>query len=140
MLFGTYLPKISNMNLLRICIAVAAVGALLLWWNPVTAIGLAGLVLLGFAQAPLFPVLVSETPRYIGIAHSQNAVGFQVAGAGLGVAGLPGIAGVLATVLGLEIVSPFVLVSLVVLFILHEVRVAYHTTHPLVREVVGAAD
>ena len=55
MLFGTYLPKISNVNLLRICIAVAALGALLLWWNPVTAIGLVGLVLLGFSQAPIFP-------------------------------------------------------------------------------------
>ncbi|HLU08360.1 MAG TPA: MFS transporter, partial [Oceanobacillus sp.] len=89
MLFGTYLPKISNVNLLRICIIASGFGALLLWWNPVTAVGLIGLVLLGFGQAPIFPVLVSETPRYIGAAHSQNAVGFQVAGAGLGVAGLP---------------------------------------------------
>lgn len=140
MLFGTYLPKISNVNLLRICITVAALGALLLWWNPVTAIGLAGLVLLGFAQAPLFPVLVSETPRYIGVAHSQNAVGFQVAGAGLGVAGLPSLAGILATAVGLEVVSPYVLVALVLLFVLHEGRVAYHTTHPMVREAYSTGD
>jgi fucose permease len=140
MLFGTYLPRISNANLLRICIAVAGLGALLLWWNPLTVVGLVGLVLLGFAQAPIFPVLVSETPRYIGVAHSQNAVGFQVAGAGLGVAGLPGLAGVLAASFGLEAVSPFVLAGLALLFVLHEIRIAYHAAHPLVREAYGVAD
>jgi fucose permease len=140
MLFGTYLPKISNANLLRICIAVAIVGALLLWWNPLPAVGFVGLVLLGFAQAPIFPVLVSETPRYIGVGHSQNAIGFQVSGAGLGIAGLPSFAGVLAAAVGLEVISPFVLAGLVALFILHEFRIAYHAAHPLVREAFSAGD
>jgi fucose permease len=140
MFFGTYMPKVSVLTLVRSCMAAAGVGALLLWWNPAMAVGLAGLVLLGFAQAPLFPVLISETPKYLGGLHSQNAIGFQVAGAGVGIAALPGLAGLLAAGLGLEIVGPFIVVSLVLLFIVHELRVSYGAVRPGLRQSVSTGD
>jgi fucose permease len=140
MLFGIYMPRISNTVLVRLCIIGAGVGGVMLWWNPITAVGLAGLVMFGFFQAPLFPILISETPKHVGLAHAQNSIGFQVAGAGLGIALLPGLIGVFASRLGLEIVSPALLVLVMLLFILHEVRIAYSAAHPHMRESMSAAD
>ena len=140
MFFGTYMPKVSVLTLLRGCMIAAGAGAVLLWWNPSTVVGLIGLVVLGFAQAPLFPVLISETPRFLGAAHSQNAIGFQVAGAGLGIAALPGLAGLIAAQVGLEVVPPFVVVSLVLLFIVHELRVSYGVVGAELRESPSVGD
>jgi fucose permease len=140
MLFGIYMPRLSNATLVRLCIIGTGIGGVLLWWNPSTLVGLVGLVLFGFFQAPLFPILISETPKHVGMAHAQNTIGFQVAGAGLGIAVLPGLIGVFASGLGLEVVSPALLVLVVLLFVLHEVRINYSAAHPVVRESMSAAD
>jgi len=76
--------------------------------------------LIGFSLAPLFPSLISITPRRVGAAHAANTIGFQVAAGGVGVALLPGFAGVLAESLGLEIVGPFLFAASIVLLLLHE--------------------
>jgi fucose permease len=105
----------------------AIVGAFLLWWNPEAWVGFAGLTILGFAQAPLFPVLVSETPRRVGAHNAPNAVGFQVAFAGLGIAILPSLAGVLAQNISLDTIPVFIFVAAIFVFILHEMSVAQGT-------------
>ncbi len=140
MLFGIYMPKVSNSVLVRACLIGVAIGGVLLWWNPTAAVGQVGLVIFGFSQAPLFPILISETPKHVGLRHAQNAIGFQVAGAGLGIALLPSLLGVFASRLGLEIISPALLILVVLLFILQEVRTSYSTAHPVARESMSAAD
>lgn len=59
-------------------------------------IAVTGLMLMGFGMAPLFPLLMSLTPRRLSTATSVHAVGFQVSAAVLGGAALPSIAGVIA--------------------------------------------
>jgi fucose permease len=52
--------------------------------------------LLGFAAAPIFPALIGATPERVGPGHTANVVGFQVAAAALGQAGLPALVGFVA--------------------------------------------
>jgi fucose permease len=126
--FGAIITRLKQITLLRACMGVAAVAALLLWWNPVDWLGFVGLIVLGFSQAPLFPVLISATPARVGVQNAPNAIGFQVAGAGLGVALLPGFAGILVTsiqpgVERLDVIPPFIFFAAVLMIILHEVSI-----------------
>jgi fucose permease len=86
-------------------------------------VGFFGLILLGFAQAPLFPVLISNTPRRVGASSAADAIGFQIAGAGVGIAALPALAGVLANNINIEIVPVFIVVCAVLMIILHEISI-----------------
>ncbi|MDQ3443537.1 MAG: MFS transporter [Chloroflexota bacterium] len=56
----------------------------------------AGLLVFGFAMAPLFPTLMSLTPSRLGSNVALHAIGFQVSGAVLGGATIPTFAGILA--------------------------------------------
>ncbi|MBE2267244.1 MAG: MFS transporter [Anaerolinea sp.] len=113
MIFGTLLKGFSYRVLIG-CIVAALIGALLFWWNPVAELGYLGLIILGFSQAPIFPLLISNTPRVVGAEYAPNAIGFQVAGAGIGVAIMPGLAGALADSAGITIVPPYIVVVAVI--------------------------
>jgi fucose permease len=122
--FGAIITRVQTLLLLRLCLLGALSGALLLWWNPAAWVGFAGLTLLGFSQAPLFPVLISNTPKRVGALNAPNAIGFQVAGAGVGIAALPALAGILANNISLEIIPPFIVTAGVLMIVLHELSVA----------------
>lgn len=96
-------------------------GALLYWLNPFNGIGgIIGLGVMGFAQAPMFPFLVLNTPLIMGKARASHSIGFQVAGAGLGVAIIPSVAGLLAAQAGLAVIAPFVFVVSLLVFGVYE--------------------
>jgi fucose permease len=97
-------------------VIVGAIGLVI----PINVISFAGLALIGFAQAPIFPLLVSETPKRLGPALATRAIGYQVGAAGFGIATLPGLAGVIAKAWGLEQIGPFILIASLLLFALHE--------------------
>jgi fucose permease len=94
---------------------------------------------MGFAQAPLFPVLILNTPKVIGEERASYAIGFQVAGAGLGVAIVPGIAGILAQTISLEAIPPYLVILSVVIIGLNEVMIARASrgVAPMVSPAVG---
>jgi hypothetical protein len=104
------------------------VGVLLLWLNPLPLLSFLGLALIGFMLAPIFPLLIAQTPARLGAAYATHAIGFQVAAANVGAAGLPGLAGVLARGAGLEILGPFMLLLALLLLVLHEVSVNAQAT------------
>lgn len=122
--FGFVVDRLGVVSSLRGCMLGVMLGSALIWWNMTDLLGFLGLALIGFALAPLFPLLVLYTPKRLGAAHASNAIGFQVAAAGLGLALLPGLAGVLADSLGLESIGPFLLIASVAMFLLHEVIVS----------------
>lgn len=119
--FGAIIAYVNPMLIMRLCMGGMLLGTLLLWWNPVNEIGFFGLTLLGFAEAPLFPILVAATSRRVGKAHAPNAIGFQIAGSGIGIAILPGLAGVLARAYGLHMIMPLVFVICIAMIVLHEI-------------------
>jgi fucose permease len=121
--FGIIADRVNVVNAIRTMILLAILGAALLWWNPIDWVSFGGLALLGFALAPVFPLLISSTPTRLGVADATNAIGFQVGAASFGIAILPGLAGALAQRTSIEIVPPFLLVTTAIMFVLHELAV-----------------
>ncbi len=119
--FGAIMPYLNLTILQRSCMAGTLVGAVLFWWNPSEVVGIAGILIAGFSQAPIFPLFMINTPKILGAARAQYAVGFQVAGAGLGIALLPGLAGIVASRISLEVIAPFLVVTVAILIVISEV-------------------
>ena len=125
-IFGIIADRINVTNAIRSMIALAAGGAALLWWNPTDSVSFAGLAIMGFALAPVFPLLISSTPGRLGVSDATNAIGFQVGAASFGIAILPGLAGALAERTTLEVIPPFLLATSLIMLALHEIAVRGH--------------
>lgn len=121
---------IGSRRLVNLGLMLALIGTLLLWWSPSQGIALLGVALIGFAIAPIFPGMVSSTSYRVGLAHTSNTISMQIAAAGLGGAVLPGLAGVLARNIYLEVIPVFLVVTVTVLFILHTIPVTTAESNP----------
>jgi fucose permease len=117
---GVLVERLGARRLLRSSMVLALVGALLLWLNLLPLLSFVGLALIGFALAPIFPLLIAQTPGRLGAGHATHAIGFQIAAANVGSSLLPALAGMLAQGFGLEIIGPFVLALALLLLLLHE--------------------
>jgi fucose permease len=106
-LAGLIAKKIGANRLVRASLLLALIGVIILWWNPVPIASLIGVGLTGFALAPVFPALVSSTVERVGALHTANTIGIQISAAGLGIAVIPSLVGVLARRISLESVPLF---------------------------------
>ncbi|MGH7358675.1 MAG: MFS transporter, partial [Candidatus Rokuibacteriota bacterium] len=116
---GALTSRVPTGALLRTSLAAAPVGVLVLWTGVGPAAGAAGLLLLGLALAPIFPLLIAATPDRVGAVHATHAIGFQVAAFYVGSAALPGAAGLLAHRFGLDTLGPFLLATAIGLGVLY---------------------
>ena len=114
---GWYAKKIDVRKLIYFSISLALFGVALLLADSSQIITILGVTLSGFAIAPIFPGLVSSTTSRVGFRHQANIIGIQIAAAGLGVAVVPSIAGVLAKIFGLEVIPLYFLSTLVLLLL-----------------------
>ena len=124
LLSGIIVAFVPVRLLLRYSIIAIAIGAALVWLNVTSLLSFLGLSLMGLASAPVFPSLIAATPVRIGEAHTGNAIGFQISAAVLGQSLLPGLVGVLANRVGLEIVGPVLLTASLLLLALYEALTA----------------
>lgn len=131
MVVGSMGERISNTTLMRMATFGAALGALLLWWNPVNGVGFLGLGIIGVSAAPMFATWVAETPRRVGRRHFANSIGFQLGAAGAGGAVLPGIAGLLVKSSGPEVIGPFLLACTIALVMVHEAMLWTEARQPV---------
>jgi fucose permease len=118
-LAGLYTRRVSNHTIVRVSLLLALAGAILLWWNPSQTVSLAGVAIVGFAVAPIFPALVSGTSARVTPRHAANTIGMQISAAGLGGAAIPSLAGVLARNISLEVIPVYLSALLATLFILY---------------------
>ncbi len=121
MIIGVLADRINNIVIIRFALLGALLGAILLWLNLADFFGFIALALIGFSLAPVFPTMIAETPRRVGIRHAANSIGVQIGAAGIGVGVLPGLGGVLAKNIGLEVIGPFLVVVALANFMLHEI-------------------
>jgi fucose permease len=119
-LVGFAARYVRTVPLLRLALAGATVGAVLVWWHPSALLSFLGLALMGFAQAPMYPLSLSEIPGHVGVPHAANAIGFQAAGASLGWSLVPSVVGKVAASQGLEAIGPFMVALAVLTMILRE--------------------
>jgi fucose permease len=116
-LSGFIVERLGPVRMLRLSTGLAVVGASLFAIPAVPPP--IGLGMLGLALAPIFPALMSETPRRVGSDVAAHAVGFQVSAGTLGVAVLPSVAGFVAERVGVAFVATQLLGYVVVLTVLH---------------------
>ena len=114
---GLYARRIADSKLIYLSVSLALIGIGLLLTNSGQLTSILGIGVAGFAIAPIFPGLVSSTASRVGRIHQANTIGMQIAVAGLGVAVVPSIAGVLARNFGLEVI-PLYLLSILALLLL----------------------
>jgi fucose permease len=117
---GALAPRLGPARLLRLGMAGAPAAALLVAASRGGAGTFAGLFALGLLLAPIFPLLIAETPSRVGPRHAAHAIGFQVSAATLGAGVLPALAGRLARETSLEAIGPFLLGTTLLLLVLHE--------------------
>jgi fucose permease len=99
---GFVVERVGNVRLVRYGAVLAAAGAASFASASLPDfVSATGLVVVGFALAPIYPGLMSETPARTGNA-AAHAVGFQVSAAAAGGIGLPALGGFLAETWSLE--------------------------------------
>jgi fucose permease len=110
---GVVVDRLGTVRVLRWSMIGVVIGSALIAVNAAPAISFLGLALVGFAEASIFPSMIAIVPERFGAANAPNIIGFQMGAAGLGYALIPGLAGILAARIGLEVVGPYmVLVGL----------------------------
>jgi fucose permease len=117
---GMISARVGAARLVQVCIIGNLIGGILYTSSslPLTVVGL---MLMGFWMAPLFPLLMTLTPRRLGSAIAVHAVGFQVSAAVLGGAVLPWIAGTWSQRAGLGVIGWVAVGGAACLFLLHGV-------------------
>lgn len=86
--------------------AVSLGGAILVWAGIDAAITVVALPVIGLGLGPIFPALMTLTPPRLGRALAIHAVGWQLAAAGVGGAGLSALLGVVLQTAGLLRLGP----------------------------------
>jgi fucose permease len=118
--FGLLAGRVGAEPILRAAIAATVLGALAMCVADGAGPSVAALALLGFAFAPIYPLMIAATPARVGREFAGHAIGFQVASAYLGAAALPGLGGWLSLRAGLGAIPVLVLAGALVLLALHE--------------------
>jgi len=103
--FGVVGNRLAPSRILGGSMLMSLLGLAILWLD-IFGIGVVGLPIAGLGFAAVFPTLVSLTPARIGRVRSTRSMGFQLAAANLGAAGVPWVLGVLAEERGLEVLGP----------------------------------
>ena len=112
--------KFTDIQLIRMGMAVvlAGIAALLLPLGEASA--LAGLVLIGLGCAPIYPSAIHAAPAHFGADKSQAVIGVQMAGASLGTCLMPPFFGLIAQYVSIRLFPVYLLLSLALMAAAHE--------------------
>lgn len=102
--FGFVADKLSNMSIMRIGMALNAVGVLVL----ATTGSVAGMAMAGLGMAPMFPCLLHESSYRFAPSDLSKLVGYQMAAAGAGGATFALLMGQVLSRVSLEALYPIV--------------------------------
>ncbi len=117
MLCGFIALKVNNRKLIGVGLFTVLLGAVILMLPLPPFAALLGLALVGFGCAPVFPGMISETPKRFGNGLSQAVIGVEMTSAYIGVLILPVFFGFLAARISMALI-PFFLAFLVVIMLI----------------------
>jgi len=100
----------STKGLMYFCVTGAAIGILLIWFVPASAMAAVGFCFIGFSLGPIYPLTVAITPKLVPARLGPSAIGLLVSVSIVGLALFPWVAGVLAQTLGIWTLLPYTLV------------------------------
>lgn len=112
---------LGDRGLVRIGIVTIVVG-LILVAAPVKTnmLVLAGLVVVGFGCAPVYPAIIHATPYNFGRENSQSIIGVQMASAYIGTTFMPPLFGLMASRINISSFPYYILILTVLLFVMSE--------------------
>jgi fucose permease len=117
--FGLVAERIGSRSVLTMGLLGMLAGTVLVALPAPAAVTVAGLVIIGFAAAPIFPLMTLTTADRVGEDHADRAIGLQIGAAGLGAAVIPAGIGRILEVYGVQLLGPTLVVGAVLLFVLH---------------------
>ena len=117
---GFLAMKLSDKFLIRMGVAIIAVGSVLLFVPYHAAFALSGFIISGLGCAPIYPCIIHMTPDVFGKDKSQAMIGVQMAFAYVGFLVMPPLFGVIAEKVSIALLPLYQLVFLVLIFIMHE--------------------
>ena len=106
---GLFAKRIGINKLVNGGLIGALIGAVLLVWNPSETVNLLAVAIIGFSIAPIFPAMMSGTSSRVGDHYAANTIGMQMTATGLGTVVIPGLMGVLARQVSLEVIPVMLL-------------------------------
>lgn len=120
-LAGIIAGRLNDRQLVRVGVVVVMIGIVFIavplsvQWP-----ALAGLVMVGFGCAPIYPSLIHATPATFGADKSQAIIGVQMAAAYVGTTFMPPLFGAVASVTGMWMFALFLLLFTVVMAVMTE--------------------
>lgn len=119
-IFGFLVERFSVDQLLRLCLAGVALGALSFTVSGTPYTSYFGLALMGFCAAPIFPCMISQTVARVGKKYSVHAIGFQMSASVFGAMTLPFLSGLIGGHFGLSFLTiSFLLYALLLFGLFH---------------------
>ena len=107
--------------MIRLGIVTAMAGAvMILIPTGADIVALAGLIVVGFGCAPIYPSVIHSTPHNFGKENSQAIIGIQMASAYVGTTFMPPLFGWVASVTSIALYPVFLLVFGVIMLVMSE--------------------
>ena len=119
-LCGFLTLKLNDAQMVRMGLGLIAMGVVLLLLPLGKTAALAGLLLVGFGCAPIYPSLIHGTPGRFGAENSQAIIGVQMASAYIGNCLMPPLFGAAANHTTIAIFPYYLLVILILMGAMHE--------------------
>jgi len=117
LIFGWLAQWLKESTIIRISIALAAAGVLVLWFTS----SIVGMAIAGFGLGPLLPTLVSDTSNRFSPRVISKLVGYELAAFGAGIAVLFFLTSIVLTFTTYEALFPIVLGFVVLVCVCNEI-------------------
>ena len=119
-LSGFLTIKFTDVQMVRAGFGIIAVGVAAMLLPVGHVLSLAGLLLIGFGCAPIYPCLIHSAPVHFGAERSQAIIGMQVASAYVGICLMPPLFGLIAKNITVALLPVYLLSMLVLMAAAHE--------------------
>ena len=120
-LSGFVADRVGDKNMIRAGLVGMGIGIVMILLPTKTDVfALAGLIMVGFGAAPIYPAIIHSTPSHFGAENSQAIVGIQMASAYCGSTFMPPLFGLIAQHIHIGLYPVFLLGALVIMIFMTE--------------------
>lgn len=128
-LSGFVTMKLNDRQMIRLGEAIVTVGTVMMLLPFGEALSLAGLIVIGFGCAPIYPCVIHSTPAHFGEDKSQAIIGIQMACAYVGTCLMPPLFGLIANHISVGLLPVYLLLFLTCMTVMHELLCAKTASH-----------
>ena len=112
--------KFSDTKMIRLGQGLILLGIITMIIPAHAYVSLAGLILIGFGCAPIYPCIIHSTPTHFGEDKSQAVIGVQMAFAYMGTLAMPPLFGAIANAVNVSLLPIYLFVIMVLMIVMHE--------------------